>query len=300
MVRALALIALIGFVFALVPSCGPTQKARCTRANCNGCCDSETGLCFNGTSPEACGVGAVSCQVCASGQACVDGQCRTLVGGGGDGGSGADAGCGPSSCAGCCQNGECKAGNLSSACGKNGSACATCEANQTCQQGTCSSSTCAGCLDAVGNCLSGDSPNACGKNGSVCQSCFTGQSCVDGACTGGQCGPQTCPDGCCAGNTCIKPVTKAQCGANGSSCVSCQGQEECVNGACYFDGGTGNDGGFPFPDGGCTNCQQGCCVGPACIPHADQDPIFLCGTGGQACVSCINQGKLSCNNGVCQ
>ncbi len=68
----------------------------------------------------------MSCQVCASGQACVDGQCRTLVGGGGDGGSGADAGCGPSSCAGCCQNGECKAGNLSSACGKNGSACATC------------------------------------------------------------------------------------------------------------------------------------------------------------------------------
>lgn len=49
----------------------------------------------------------------------------------------AKAPCSPSSCFGCCSQGECVTGVSSSACGASGSACAACPAGQQCVSGAC-------------------------------------------------------------------------------------------------------------------------------------------------------------------
>ena len=79
--RAIALGAALGFVVAVVPSCGAKPATtKCNRNTCAGCCD-EMGACFSGVSPEACGVDGITCLVCKTGQSCGAGACRNGSGG---------------------------------------------------------------------------------------------------------------------------------------------------------------------------------------------------------------------------
>lgn len=79
----------VSFVVAAVASCGQTG-ARCTAANCNGCCDSD-GVCQTGDAPTACGHGALACVACSAGQVCLAGNC-TAGSPQNDGGQTTDAG----------------------------------------------------------------------------------------------------------------------------------------------------------------------------------------------------------------
>lgn len=309
--RALALGATIGFALATVASCDQTQRARCTRANCTGCCDAEE-QCQAGNVASACGTGAVSCQVCGATQSCVEGQCRGGTGtdggldGGTDGGS-----CGPQSCAsGCCLNNQCLSGTNPAACGKNGGVCAVCPGTQSCEQQQCTGASCPGCVDAnTGNCLTGNSNAACGLDGGLCRTCNTaiGESCTTGTCVAATCNATNCASGCCSGATCITPPTNAQCGKGGAACVSCQGQDTCTDGACGrdggpdFDGGPDYDGGWPFDGGLCDSslCPTGCCtVFGTCFAQPND---FQCGISGSLCQSCsIALKKCDKSTGTCK
>lgn len=65
----------VGFAFAIAPSCGRP----CTPANCLGCCNAD-GVCAPGVKADACGSNGVACEVC---QRCTDGVCEEPLGGGG-------------------------------------------------------------------------------------------------------------------------------------------------------------------------------------------------------------------------
>lgn len=311
--RAVVLGAALGFSMAL--ACGPTQVARCLPSNCSGCCDSD-GVCRDGTTLDACGTLGVTCSVCDLGQVCEDFSCRgaSIVaedGGatqGTDGGAQMDAGtdggataCGPSSCAsGCCRNGQCMPGNDFGACGAGGGACTSCIGSQTCTGGACTTA-CNGCRDAVGNCLTGADVAACGSGGNACIACFDGQVCEGGQCKDTTCSASNCQSGCCDGTTCQPGTADARCGTGGQTCMTCQNGATCVNGTCQ-GGGTGNDGGFPLPDGGfsfCPGCSTGCCdaFSLTCEPGTS---VLACGSGGNLCNPCILLGFFSCVNGTCQ
>jgi hypothetical protein len=313
--RALALGAAIGFVVAVAPSCGPTKPpVKCNSASCQGCCD-ENDQCFEGVSPQACGIAAATCQVCTANQVCSQGQCRNPQpdggggggAGGGSGGGDGGTGCNATNCSnGCCTAaGACQTNTSAAACGKNGASCTACQFGQACTAGVCTGTTCATCRDGLGNCLpdAGNINAACGKNGGLCVSCNTasGQSCNNGQCVGGTCDSVSCGDGCCVGTgasaTCVRDGGIAQCGTSGAACQSCQGGAQCVTGQCQ-GGGSGDGGIFPNLDGGlgmcdATSCPTGCCaLGLICQAG---DTAFACGKGGVECVICLTQGKFTCD-----
>ena len=252
--------AAIGFIFAVLPSCGPVKPIlRCNASNCDGCCD-DTATCFKGTSSEACGQAGASCSVCAGGQTCakVDqaaefgGRCTggTTTGGGGGttgggsgggnvtgggggttgGGGGSTGTCNATTCAtGCCSaTGVCITSTTPSRCGTGGATCASCLMGNTCVAGACS--PCAGCINVnTGACETGNLDTKCGKMGGFCQACDStaGQTCQGGTCFGGtNCNASSCM-GCCDGNNCRLPstYTNAQCGqgAFGAACTTCLG-----------------------------------------------------------------------------
>ncbi|MHB8876056.1 MAG: hypothetical protein ACYC8T_20390 [Myxococcaceae bacterium] len=325
--RALALGAAIGFVVAFFPSCGQKQPARCLRSNCSGCCDDKLG-CQAGTTPAACGVGALTCQVCGANQSCVDGACRSGSGGGGGGSDGGTDGgggdCSPSTCAsGCCQTGQCKPGNQFTACGTGGTTCIQCLSGYSCQQNQCSNAVCATCSDALGTCQPGNTAQFCGNDGGSCVNCPIPQTCQNGTCVGGACSAATCASGCCdpGTNTCVEvaSMNDAQCGTGtgGDNCLACQGQELCTAGVCYFDGGSGGGGGGAgggaggggtmslCGPGGIDPCTTGCCSelipGSGFFMCTDPPDDLSCGIGGAVCTNCFLQMK-TCNvtTGACQ
>jgi hypothetical protein len=267
--HALFLGAVLGLGAAVLPSsCGkPPVITRCNASNCDGCCD-DTGSCFKGTSPEACGATGQTCAVCSMGQSCarVDqnsefgGRCTGGTTGGGDGGTGGGGGgttgggggttgggsatggggggstdggtCNATTCAnGCCSaTGVCITNTTPSRCGAGGAACTSCMMGNTCVSGTCT--PCAGCIDiSTGACQGGMSNTLCGKMGSFCQACDqqAGQTCQNGTCFGGTtCNATTCM-GCCDGNNCKLPTQYTNAQCGqGAAGAACT---TCLNGA---------------------------------------------------------------------
>ena len=190
--RAISLGAALGFVCAVVPSCGSTKPpaAKCNRNTCSGCCD-ENAMCFTGVSPEACGIDGVTCQVCGAGQSCSNtGLCKNGGSGGGTGGSGGTGGTGASgggsAAGGGTGGGSGTGGGTAGGTGGSGGGVAACS-NANCPNG---------CCDPVnGSCRVGDSNTACGAGGLACKSCNTqlGQACQNNQCVGGTCDATAAP-----------------------------------------------------------------------------------------------------------
>ncbi len=102
-------------------------------------------------------------------------------------------GCGPSSCAGCCDDaGACQPGSTLQACGLGGTACQACDpgfdvcnprgdpnvTGVVCYE-PCPLRSCTGCCTPEGACVDGNTDTACGGPFRVCADCSAlGQSCV--------------------------------------------------------------------------------------------------------------------------
>ncbi len=102
-------------------------------------------------------------------------------------------GCGPSSCAGCCDDaGACQPGSTLQACGLGGTACQACDpgfdvcnprgdpnvTGVVCYE-PCPLRSCTGCCTPEGACVDGKTDTACGGPFRVCADCSAlGQSCV--------------------------------------------------------------------------------------------------------------------------
>jgi hypothetical protein len=299
--RALVVGAVVGFVFAVFPSCGTKPVTVCSVSNCDGCCDDQ-GVCQVGDKLEQCGASGISCVPCTgTGVTCqrvsasnpFGGACKTggadggagggtgggsATGGGGTGGGPVDAGvCNATNCpTGCCSTSNtCITVTTPQRCGTGGAACTTCNKGNTCVAGACAA--CAGCVDVnVGDCKAGTANTQCGKAGEYCLGCDmnAGQTCQGGTCFGGTtCNSGTCL-GCCDGNTCITPAqySTSQCGQGspGAACRGCIGGATCDAvdaGACVGgSSGTGGGGGLPGFDGGLPFCdsQNPCGAGQCC------------------------------------
>ncbi len=154
------------------PTCGPS--------NCNGCC--KNNKCETGAASSACGKGGAACADCASSGKTCDSSTRTCKSTG--------PSCGPTTCAGCCKNKSCFAGNTASACGKNATPCVDCTASgrvcdsstgncKTSGPTTCTPSNCTGCCNGT-KCELGFSKTACGKGGQACKQCKAWEACLSG------------------------------------------------------------------------------------------------------------------------
>lgn len=149
---------------------GPAEVARCTTANCTGCCRDDR--CEQGATTSTCGANGAGCQICSGKQACVAGRCKEP--------------CSPNNCAGCCDGDTCAAGTGTAQCGSAGEKCAACTGSFVCSNGQCIDSSCQatctnGCCSAAG-CQLGTSASACGTGGEACVDCGFGRSCTSGAC----------------------------------------------------------------------------------------------------------------------
>jgi hypothetical protein len=320
--RPLFLGAVLGFVFAVLPSaCGNTGagSTRCTASNCDGCCD-ETSMCQRGTSGQLCGSNGKTCVPCLAGQTCMPktadsvfgGVCSGEATGGGsgatgvgamDGGTAATGGgsgtCDSNTCpTGCCSDTNVCITQIAAArCGTGGQRCVMCPSANTCVNGACTA--CNGCVDGSnGRCEVGTANAQCGRAGGVCATCdsSTGQTCQAGVCQGGtQCNASTCA-GCCDGNACKLPAmySNAQCGQGvaGAACVACAGTCDGNSGTCVGGGGTGGGGGglpgLPSLDGGLCALVGFPCGPTDCCDFSAFIPLLP---------ACYRQGA-TCGNGV--
>jgi len=302
-IRAIALGMSLGFVVAVVPSCGtkPTTT-KCSRNTCAGCCDAA-GDCFNGTSPEACGEDGITCSMCKTGQSCSVGQCRNGSAGGGAGGSTGSGGGTSGSGGGTSGSGG---GTSGSGGGKGGGMGTGGGMGAGGGVAACSNLNCAGCCNPVnGACMGGISDTQCGGGGLPCKVCNTGagQTCVNSACAGGLCDATTCADGCCSNNVCVTSINANQCGLNGAACVTCQGANPacnldagvCLGGGTGTGGGSGGTGGFGGfggfgGSGGLPElCIPACAAGKCCS-------LISCVSDGTACLL----GTCNGSTGKCQ
>ncbi len=273
-------------------TCAPSQSclggtckftpvvASCDPSSCTGCC-SPAG-CEPGDSNEACGARGSSCAYCSTGTRCQQGSCTevplTL--------------CGPTNCAGCCENGTCVTPVSATACGAGGKACQACSGNQSCSaSGECVSASCSGCVDPTGQCQTGTSTAACGGQGKTCVECPGVEQCVNGTCTVPvpTCNSGNCA-GCCSGTTCVllAQQSEAQCGKAGAACAGCATGSVCSQGSCSA------------APSGCNaqNCPNGCCTStnPSAICYSGTTTAH-CGTGGVVCSACGT--GTSCQNRSC-
>lgn len=210
----------------------------CGPANCDSCCLPD-GTCASFLSKLACGAGGQACMVCAPGEFC-KGGCV-----------GYQDNCGPSNCAGCCENSDlCATGNDDFACGHSGEECQRCVPDEGTGQcvplaaggglcngvQSCNPSSCNGCCE--GNaCLVGDTEDSCGSFGAACATCSAGQACASTptgyACIAAPCDPSTCA-GCCDGLVCALGDQDVACGKGGQACVSCAASgQKCAQSACH-------------------------------------------------------------------
>jgi len=305
---------LLGLLGAGLPACGPTSTVpTCLKSNCAGCCD-VNGECQSGTELFACGALGNACTSCARTDVCERGVCvftdagATGGGSGGGGGPLADGGCSPASCNGCCEasTGQCRGGNVYTACGTGGAACQRCPTGQTCSNFSCQVFQCPGCTDGTGMCVSGTQSQACGTDGGACVACPGNQTCLNGACvTATTCGPANC-NGCCDGTVCVTATTALKCGAGGNTCLACPGTQQCVSGTCGTAGGAGGGagggggggatGGGSGGGGSTGNCSPitcgGCCDAQGVCQPGDQRNA--CGVLGSSCARCT-----LCLGGIC-
>jgi hypothetical protein len=289
---------LLGAGLALGPGCGSTP--RCGPGLCSGCCDpsgqcragSDNSACgANGLACTTCGLGACSLGACIGGPGGTGGFGGSSGGGATAGGStsggaaggtsggaaggmaggasggtaggtagGSAGGAACSNCNGCCQNGVCRGGNTSAACGFGGIVCRDCTAqSQACVNGACAvappscgpSSCLTGCCR--NNVCEPPSVSACGANGGACVTCGATQLCQQGQCRSGAAGGSagggplgggsagggpvgggpplpdgggpcslTCISGCCdASGQCRPGTTTTACGSLGALCQAC-------------------------------------------------------------------------------
>jgi hypothetical protein len=153
---------------------GTPQIAKCTPANCKGCCRDDQ--CQPGDQMNACGQGAAGCQVCTGAQQCTAaGACKEP--------------CSPNNCRGCCDGDTCVDGSADDKCGDKGGACTKCATGLTCSGKTCIDASCQatctnGCCGGTGGatCEPGTAANACGIGGGACVDCGYGRTCSSAAC----------------------------------------------------------------------------------------------------------------------
>jgi hypothetical protein len=194
----------------------------------------------------------------------------------------APAGCGVSSCSGCCVQNLCLPGTGAGACGTGGDACAVCPTGQSCSAtaricvtSSCDVSNCNGCCDSSNVCHPGTSNQACGRGGAICSSCPGGEVCdsVQALCLTQLCSAATCTGCCDAQGICQGGTGNAACGGNGFACAACTGGSTCsTSRICETQG--------------CdiSSCATGCCdVNGICHPG---NSAASCGYSGFACASC--------------
>jgi hypothetical protein len=177
--KALALGAVLGFVVAVVPSCG-TPKAGCNIVSCpTGCCDANAKCVASpaNSNNTTCGTAAATCDDCTkkTGTTCKSFACvsSSSVGGGSGGAAGGGAGGGSGGGAAGGGSGGGAAGGGSGG-GGGTTACAA-------GQGPCNG-CCSGTLCIV---LANTTTTNCGVNGASCNSCASGQLCTAGVCANG-------------------------------------------------------------------------------------------------------------------
>ncbi|MGQ0508607.1 MAG: hypothetical protein ACT4TC_25185 [Myxococcaceae bacterium] len=297
----------------------------CNTTSCAGCCAGE--VCMPGTSPDVCGAGGGTCNVCPQGQTCTGGVC---------------SGCNATSCAtGCCSGSTCNPQGLT-ACGTAGNACVGCKRQRAdqCLNGQClcgsnaecgEGQRCSGgqCICDGVSCPSGCCEGkvckipdlaSCGANGASCKTCdrtkadrcSSGGSCRcgdDSACGAGQkcsggrcvCDAATCP-GCCDGSQC-RDRSFTRCGIDGQTCSSCDlnTADRCsADGACLCGNSPACGAGQRCSGGQCIcdgkSCSTGCCRGNVCFANGLNDSQS-CGVGGVTCQSCT--APATCSNGAC-
>jgi hypothetical protein len=217
------------------------SPAACGVATCPDSCCLPDGSCALNESNLACGTGGQACVVCAPDEFC-KGRCNKY-----------QDNCGPSNCAGCCENSNiCAPGDDDYACGHMGYQCQPCLSGGStgqcvplsagggiCNGGTsCDAANCTGCCQGS-ICLVGDQEGACGSHGATCEMCPAGQACAfvmmdtGYACMAAPCDPSTC-SGCCDGLVCAVGNQDVACGSGGEACVSCAAsQQKCSQNACH-------------------------------------------------------------------
>ncbi len=130
-VKAIAFGAVLGFLVAVAPSCGP---AKCSSANCKTCCDSK-GACLaapNNALNTTCGTAGNTCSDCTATSSTCNSTSFTC------GAAVVDAG--PGTCDGCkVSSGTCVTLANTSVinCGINGANCIGCATGSTCTNGAC-------------------------------------------------------------------------------------------------------------------------------------------------------------------
>lgn len=215
-------------------ACGTTSMP-CNATNCpTGCCEAA-GCSTRPTSPieeptrRGCGTNGGACVMCASTEICSNGACVA------DPNQVVDAGATCANCRGCCQNGVCRTGNVTNACGFDGGTCSDCTTqNRQCIAGRCQTpcgpTNCTGCC-RNNECIVTTTVQACGRGGESCVLCQPRESCQAGLCSLGDGGVDagimetcetTCTSGCCdVAGVCQSGTSPAACGTLGSRCLTC-------------------------------------------------------------------------------
>jgi hypothetical protein len=288
--RALVLGLVVGFIFAIAPSCG--QAGRCNSTNCRGCCLAGV-ACQDPVGERACGARGNTCVACGAGQSCINGVCGVNVGSP----CGTDQDCGNLFDAAICKTAttisgapypggycttkscnNCPSGSLCAGLGCYGEGdrvcLQTCSANSDCrsgysclilngrlQAGVCWLSSLPSCTpvppNLIGNACAADSDcrYQAADGGFTDSVCVNNQAYVNGYCTSA-CDVEGGPH--CGTNSLCVPLT------SGSFCFfQCtkplQGQAECRTGY-VCEGTSGASRGFCYPD--CRNNNGAICAPP--------------------------------------
>lgn len=283
--KALALGAVLGFLVAVVPSCGGTK---CSPASCTGCCDAK-GACVkdpDNKKAATCGKNGASCQDCGAGTCDAAQVCMGGTGGGMGGGTGGGTGggmvtaCNSTNCSGCCPagGGSCipYASQNANTCGGGAAACGACTTGQQC------SYTAQGCVTS----MVADAGPEGGKTGAPCATdtdcgfgtagntlkCRLATALGDGGYPGGYCTKVCDMPGQCAGDT---------------TCVGIPERFGEVDSLCLpkCDPANGDDD-CRMPDYGCYTIGEGegiCWLSNPPMIAVDAGPIP--GTVGNACMT---------------
>jgi hypothetical protein len=260
----------------------------CSTSNCPGCC--KNGVCLGGFAHSTCGKGGGECIDCSlNGGICESQACKT------------NAGCGPTTCNGCCNGKNCVKNPGDKNCGKSGNQCVDCTKNgDTCDvtagtcktsSATCGASNCKGCCNG-NTCVTTLADVTCGVGGAKCEDCTASSKTCNtgtGVCESGSstCTPSNCASGCCSGTTCVTSLSNTQCGKGGMGCINCALQNktcEASTGTCAASTSCGPS--------SCT----GCCQGNTCMAGASPGE---CGSNGAPCVKCPHQAHV-CTQGQCK
>jgi hypothetical protein len=272
--KALALGAFIGFLVAVVPSCG--GAAKCSATTCaTGCCDSANKcVAFTGQSATSCGAAGAECKACTGAETCSEGVCKLPGSGNNDGGPG---GCAANACkdsSGFCVD---PSGQSATRCGSNSAACVACGPGQTCTSGACTGGTAIGapCTD-VSQCSAAITANRdCKKETRYKNLTYPGGFCTRRCTTHPDCGANA---RCLIG---FGPFGEPDniCLPNCSDTVPCNTGYGCFN---FYRDAVGNPLGncFPLPSDGGTSIarvdggQVMVNTGNACTVNTDcQSPI---------------------------